>query len=105
MPMATLIELRVESGIPPEMTSCHTAKLAGYTIEGHVPMQDIERLVREMPYAVGLAVAGMPMGSAGMEYGGSRDAFDVLLVNRGRHDGRFQYLSSHSRLTRTSHRK
>ena len=93
LPMATLIELKVESGIPPEMTSCHTAKIGGYTIEGHVPVGDIERLLRDKPNAVGLAVAGMPMGSPGMEYGGSRDAFDVLLINR---DGTTAIFSSYS---------
>lgn len=95
LPMATLIELKVESGIPPEMTSCHTAKIGGYTIEGHVPVGDIERLLREKPNAVGLAVAGMPMGSPGMEYGGSRDAFDVLLINR---DGTTAIFSSYSKI-------
>lgn len=82
LPIATLIELKVKSGIPPEMTSCHTAKIGGYTIEGHVPVGDIERLLRDKPDAVGLAVAGMPMGSPGMEYGDSREAFDVFLIKK-----------------------
>ena len=81
LPMATLIEYKVENGIGPDMTSCHTAKVAGYTIEGHVPVEDIERLLSEKPDAVGLAVPGMPLGSPGMEYGNSREAYDVFLVN------------------------
>lgn len=82
LPMATLMEMKVASGIPPEMTSCHTSKIAGYTIEGHVPVEDIERLIAEAPDAIGLAVPGMPMGSPGMEYGDSRDAYDVFLIKK-----------------------
>lgn len=82
LPMASLMEMKVESGIPPEMTGCHTSKVAGYTIEGHVPSEDIERLIAEAPDAIGLAVPGMPMGSPGMEYGESRDAYQVFLINR-----------------------
>lgn len=81
LPMATLVQYKIENGIGPEMTSCHTAKVAGYMIEGHVPVEDIEQLVREKPDAVGLAVPGMPMGSPGNGYDGdSRDAYDVFLV-------------------------
>ena len=80
LPMATLLQHKVKNGIGPDMTSCHTAKVAGYTIEGHVPVEDIERLVKEKPDAIGLAVPGMPVGSPGMEYGETRDAFDVYLV-------------------------
>lgn len=76
------MEMKVESGIPPEMTGCHTSKVAGFTIEGHVPIEDIERLIAEAPDAIGLAVPGMPMGSPGMEYGESRDAYQVFLINR-----------------------
>ena len=67
-------------GVPSGLVSCHTAAAAGYVIEGHVPAQDILRLLRERPRAVkGLAVAGMPIGSPGMETpGGAREAFDVV---------------------------
>jgi hypothetical protein len=53
--------------IPSELQSCHTAIVDGYVIEGHVPVSDIHRLLAEKPEAVGLAVAGMPIGSPGME--------------------------------------
>lgn len=72
-------------GIPMEVGSCHTGLIAGYAIEGHVPARDIRRLLREKPDAVGLAVPGMPVGSPGMDgpvYGGRRDPFDVLLIDR-----------------------
>lgn len=73
-------------GMPDKLGSCHTARIGGYVIEGHVPAADILRLLREQPDALGLAVPGMPIGSPGMdgpEYKGRRDPYDVLLVLRG----------------------
>ena len=70
-------------GIPANLGSCHTAKVGGYAIEGHVPAKEIKRLLREKPKAVGLAVPGMPVGSPGMDgaiYKGRKDPYDVLLV-------------------------
>ncbi len=67
-------------GVPLGMGACHTAEVAGYLVEGHVPAKDIRRLLQERPRARGLAVPGMPMGSPGME-GARRDAFEVLLVD------------------------
>ena len=72
---------RQKAGMPEEFASCHTATLAGYVLEGHVPAKEIRRLLREKPKALGLAVPGMPLGSPGMEMGSSRDAYDVLLVS------------------------
>ena len=74
---------RARLGIPAALGSCHTAEVAGYAIEGHVPAADIKRLLAEKPSAVGLAVPGMPIGSPGMEQGGRRDPYDVLLVAKG----------------------
>lgn len=76
---------RARVGIPQKLGSCHTAVVAGYAIEGHVPAGDIRRLLSEKPKAIGLAVPGMPIGSPGMdgaEYGGRKDAYEVLLVQR-----------------------
>ena len=73
-------------GIPKALGSCHTALVAGYAIEGHVPAADIKRLLKVRPNAVGLAVPGMPVGSPGMDgpiYGKRKDAYQVLLVERG----------------------
>lgn len=75
--------VRARAGLAPRYASCHTALIGGYAIEGHVPAEDIQRLLRERPQAVGLAVPGMPIGSPGMDdpaYGGRRDAYAVLLV-------------------------
>lgn len=76
-------DARKRLGIDSRYGSCHTGLVGGYAIEGHVPAREIHRLLRERPKAVGLAVPGMPIGSPGMdgpEYGGRKDAYDVLLV-------------------------
>jgi hypothetical protein len=77
--------VRKRLGLPERLGSCHTASVAGYVIEGHVPAVDILRLLRQKPQALGLAVPGMPIGSPGMDgevYKGRRDAYEVLLVQR-----------------------
>jgi len=56
------------AGVPTSMGSCHTAHVGGYFVEGHVPAEDVLRLLRERPEAKGLAVPGMPLGSPGMEH-------------------------------------
>ena len=69
--------------MPERYASCHTARVGGYLLEGHVPAADIRRLLAGKPKAIGLAVPGMPVGSPGMDgpaYGGRRDPYDVLLV-------------------------
>ena len=58
---------RKNLGMPDRLGSCHTAKVGGYVIEGHVPAADIQRLLKEKPKAIGLAAPGMPQGSPGME--------------------------------------
>lgn len=73
-----VIALREKLGVPNDLGSCHTATVAGYAIEGHVPAGDIRRLLRERPRARGLAVPGMPLGSPGME-GPRRDPYQTLL--------------------------
>ncbi|NJM35281.1 MAG: DUF411 domain-containing protein [Rhodomicrobium sp.] len=71
-------------GVPAELSSCHTAEVAGYVIEGHVPAPEIARLLREKPAGKGLAVPEMPIGSPGMEVEGSEnETYDVLLFGDG----------------------
>lgn len=72
--------MRQKLGLPAKYGSCHTASLGQYVVEGHVPAQELRRLLKEKPNARGLAVPGMPVGSPGMEVGDSRDAYDVLLI-------------------------
>jgi len=71
--------VRESLGIPVKLGSCHTAKIGGYAIEGHVPAADIKRLLKEKPNAVGLAVPGMPAGSPGME-SPNPQPYNTLLV-------------------------
>ena len=66
------------SGVPESARSCHTAQVGGYVVEGHVPVADIRRLLRERPQVAGIAAGGMPVGSPGMEVGNRRDAYDVV---------------------------
>lgn len=75
--------MRAKLGIPVKFGSCHTARVGGYALEGHVPAREVLRLLREKPKAVGLAVPGMPIGSPGMDgpaYGGRQDPYAVLLI-------------------------
>ncbi len=69
--------IKKELGVPSNLQSCHTAKVDGYVVEGHVPADLIAKLQREKPQIKGLAVPGMPMGSPGME-GPHKDAYNVI---------------------------
>lgn len=74
---------RARLGMPARFGSCHTARVGGYLVEGHVPAADVKRLLRDRPSAIGIAVPGMPIGSPGMdgpEYKGQQQPYEVLLV-------------------------
>jgi len=66
-------------GVPAALHGCHSAKVDRYAIEGHVPAADIKRLLERRPVATGIAVPGMPVGSPGMEAGGRKDRYQVVL--------------------------
>ena len=73
--------IKRDHGITPQVASCHTATVGGYVIEGHVPPEDVKKLLHDHPAGVtGLAVPGMPSGSPGMESGGPADHYDVLAL-------------------------
>jgi hypothetical protein len=87
-------DARTRLGVDARWGSCHTASVGGYAVEGHVPARDIHRLLRERPDAIGLSVPGMPVGSPGMDtpvYGGRKDAYDVMLLQRGGQARVFQH--------------
>ncbi len=91
--VADLGGIKERVGVPAGMGSCHTARVGGYFIEGHVPAADIARLLDEKPDAKGLTVPGMPLGSPGMEVAsGETQAYDVHLVAR---DGATSVFASH----------
>lgn len=74
-----LVPIRAAAGVPDDLGGCHTAKVAGYVVEGHVPVAAVQRLLTERPDIIGLAVPGMPMNSPGMEIEGKKGApFDVI---------------------------
>lgn len=93
IPASNIYDIKAEAGIPRTLSSCHTAKIGGYFVEGHVPSADVKRLLEEKPDAIGLTVPGMPVGSPGMEVEG-RDAapYDVLLIKK---DGSTEVFSSY----------
>ena len=79
------------AGMPERFGSCHTAKVGGYVVEGHVPAADVQRLLKEKPKAVGLAAPGMPQGSPGMETNHPQP-YDTLLVQA---DGSHKVFAKH----------
>ena len=95
MEESSLHALKVYLGIPEEVMSCHTARVDGFVIEGHVPAPDVERLLVERPDAIGLAVPGMPLGSPGMGSREGGEAFDVMLVRK---DGLIEVFASYPAL-------
>jgi len=92
-PGTLLMRYKLDNGIPQEMVSCHTGRVDGYKIEGHVPVAEIRRMLDERPDAVGLAVPGMPYGSPGMGPENEREAYEVFLVRR---DGSTEVYASYS---------
>jgi len=84
--------IAIQSGVPQDLQSCHTAKVGGYIVEGHVPAEDIQRLLKEKPAIAGIAVAGMPMGSPGMEQGGSKQPFTTMAFTK---DGKKTVFARH----------
>ena len=78
-----LAPVKRKLGVPPALQSCHTAVIEGYVIEGHVPADLIDRLLRERPAVVGLAVPGMPVGAPGMEAPGQpAERYQVLAFDQ-----------------------
>lgn len=92
--LPSLQSVRSSRGMPDALASCHTGLIDGYLVEGHVPAQDVIRLLAERPTAVGLAVPAMPLGSPGMETPqGHKDPFETLLVL---HSGAVRVFARHN---------
>ena len=81
----------MQSGVPGQLESCHTAQVGGYVVEGHVPAEDVRRLLRERPAVIGIAVPGMPAGSPGME-SGRPQSYQVIAFAQG---GRTSVFAQH----------
>jgi hypothetical protein len=76
--------VQAQHGITARYSSCHTAIVAGYVVEGHVPAKDVKRLLAAKPAAIGLTVPGMPTGAPGME-GPGASGYDVILLDKAGH--------------------
>ena len=86
-------EVKDSLGVPRDMRSCHTAQVDKYLIEGHVPAEDIRKLLAAKPRAAGLAAPGMPASSPGMAVPGApHEPYDVLIF---RHDGTSEVFAHH----------
>jgi hypothetical protein len=75
-------EIKNKVGVPGAMSSCHTALVNGYVIEGHVPAADIKKLLKLKPAVIGISVPGMPVGTPGMEMGDKKDAYKVVSFDK-----------------------
>ncbi|MEP3438388.1 MAG: DUF411 domain-containing protein [Hoeflea sp.] len=67
--MEDLTPIKMQAGVPGELEACHTAMIGGerkYVLEGHVPIEAVEKLMTERPDILGVSTPGMPMGSLGM---------------------------------------
>jgi hypothetical protein len=83
MPTADMDEIKGKLGVPEYLASCHTAVVDGYLVEGHVPAGDVKKLLAaKKTTALGLAVPGMPAGTPGMEMGGKKDKFSVIVFDK-----------------------
>jgi len=80
--MADLTEIKRSAGVPGKLESCHTALVGAYVVEGHVPADLIHKMLNEKPAILGLAVAGMVVGSPGMEQGATKLPYDVTAFTR-----------------------
>ena len=79
-------------GVPAKMSSCHTALVNGYVVEGHVPAADIMKLINGKSKVIGISVPGMPMGTPGMEMGGKKDPYQVVSFDK---ENNYQVVNSY----------
>jgi len=84
--------IKREAGIPQRLSSCHTAMVDGYVVEGHVPAADVKRMLAERPTITGISAPGMPVGSPGMEMGDRKDPYSVVTFDES---GKITLFSSH----------
>jgi len=76
-------EIKAQHHVPADAQSCHTALVGGYVVEGHVPADVVNQLLKEKPAVAGIAVPGMPIGSPGMESAdGNKQAYNVVSFDK-----------------------
>jgi len=86
-----LMSVKRDAGVPVRMSACHTALVDGYVVEGHVPAEQVARLLDERPEVAGIAVPGMPIGSPGME-GPNPEPYQVLSFGSDGSQGVFAHV-------------
>jgi hypothetical protein len=89
--MDDVTPIKQQFKVPPQLSSCHTARVGGYTVEGHVPADDIVRMLKTKAKVTGIYVPGMPIGSPGME-GPYGEEYEVLALDA---TGRTSVFSTH----------
>jgi len=87
---SNLASIKQRYGVPPQLQSCHTARIGGYTVEGHIPVSAIQRLLKERPQVAGIAVPGMPLGSPGMESPFKTESYTVFTFTESGRTQAFQ---------------
>lgn len=75
-------QIKDKYGVSADMASCHTALVKGYVIEGHVPAEDIRKLLEVKPKVIGISVPGMPVGTPGMNMGGRKDPYQIVSFDK-----------------------
>jgi hypothetical protein len=91
----TVDELKDKYGVPRQVRSCHTALVGGYVVEGHVPVADVQRMLKQRPAIAGIGVPGMPIGSPGMEVVGMKpQRYDVVAFAK---DGSTRVFASYNK--------
>ena len=95
--VTTLADVKDSLGVPSDLSSCHTGTVEGYVVEGHVPAEQVRRMLAERPDARGLAVPGMPIGSPGMEQGDLRQPYDVLVIDEGGEAAVYEHIEGNTR--------
>lgn len=80
--LSDMQQIKNRFDVPRELSSCHTAVVGGYVVEGHVPANDVKRMLVQQPDVAGLTVPGMPVGSPGMERGNQQDPYNVLAFSK-----------------------
>lgn len=93
-PSSNMSEVKFQQGIARNLQSCHTGIIDGYIVEGHVPAEDVLRMLEERPAIKGLSVPGMPIGSPGMEQGSPADyqAYDVVAFDGAGNLSRYRHV-------------
>lgn len=74
--------IKQKAGLQAGQTSCHTAFVDEYVVEGHVDYSAVKKMLVDKPNILGITVPGMPIGSPGMEQGNTKQAYNILYVNK-----------------------